>query len=152
MPIPTWSVGQVLAAADVNSWFVDLAAFKAANTVRNNATQTADPDLVVSLAASASYDVRCQLLYTGIINWSFTVPAASTGSYGATYNVGGTGYTSVANGWTTTGSNAAAAAQQVIIEGCIFTSVTAANLTLMWATSGSATLINGSKLLCKRVA
>ena len=63
MTVKQWSVGDVLTAADMNVWAVPLAAFKTANTDRTTLTASGDPDLTVSVAASAWYSVDAYLVY-----------------------------------------------------------------------------------------
>lgn len=88
MPIPTWAVGQVLSANDVNQWFVPLAVVKPADTSRNSTTTMSnDPDLVLNVAASATYYVSGVIFYDGPaagssdIKYTFTVPTGASGQY-----------------------------------------------------------------------
>jgi hypothetical protein len=90
MPIPVWVPGQVLAAADVNSWFVPQAVVKASNTGRTSTSILADPALTVTLAAGALYEVRCMIFYNGIsgggyLSWNWTVPSGGSFNYLGTY-------------------------------------------------------------------
>ena len=66
MAPPVWSVGQVLAAADVNSWFIPKVGYKASSTNYTTTSFVADPDLQVSLAASAVYEMRVVLIYSSV--------------------------------------------------------------------------------------
>lgn len=166
MPIPTWSVGQVLAASDVNNWFVPLAAAKAADTSRSsNITPSNDPDLSIALAASAVYTVQLGLMYacasSGVnLRMQFTVPTGATGEYVHWYWSGSTTFDGPANSadlWT--------AARLPFIDtggdmgftghGTIFTSSTAGNLTLQWAQSSSnataVTMRKGSFIVAQRI-
>ena len=66
MPIPTWSVGQVLAASDVNNWFVPLTVVKPSDTARSSTTSmTNDPDLQLTLQGSATYMIQGVIFYDG---------------------------------------------------------------------------------------
>ena len=86
MPVKNWNVGDVLAAADMNAWTVPLAVFKPADTARTSTTTaTNDPDLQVSVAASATYAIRVVIQYKGGTNGSsdaqfqINAPASSSG-------------------------------------------------------------------------
>lgn len=87
MPIPTWAVGQVLTAADVNSWFVPLAAYKAADQAVSTLTLQNDNALVIPLPASAVYEFWLTFTYAGgtlgssdlKVAWSF--PSGTTMVY-----------------------------------------------------------------------
>jgi hypothetical protein len=96
MPIPVWVPGQVLASADVNSWFVPQAVVKASNTGRTSATIAADPALTVTLAAGALYEVRCMIFYNGLnaggyLQWNWTVPSGGAFNYLPWYPLQGGG-------------------------------------------------------------
>ena len=86
MPIPTWSVGEVLASADVNAWFVDLAAYTA--TAQHSATTTlaSITSLGLPVAANALYEWELSLLYDGgtfgssDLKVNFAVPSGTTGA------------------------------------------------------------------------
>jgi hypothetical protein len=163
LPIPTWSVGQVLAAADVNSWFVPLFVSKPANTSRtSNVTLANDPDLVLPVAAGATYQFNGMLDYeadvTGDLRFTLVAPAASTllfgfsgftGADNATFNggnaSGGTGLI--------IGGGGAGVARSVFISGVLITTSTAGNLTLQWAqsvSSGTATIMHANSYLTAR--
>lgn len=94
MPIPTWVPGQVLAAADVNSWFVPLSATRTTDqSVTSSTTLVNDNTLFLPLAVNAVYMVEAWLTYvsgTGAdmkIDWS--VPAGATFNYSMLHNEGG---------------------------------------------------------------
>jgi hypothetical protein len=83
-----WNVGDVLTAADLNVWTVPVAVFKPSNTSRNTTTSVADdPDLILPVAASTTYEVRGVIFYdgpatgTGDIKWTFSLPSGATGQY-----------------------------------------------------------------------
>src|ERR1700755_1099479 len=94
---PTWTGGQGLSASDVNSWFVPLAAFKPSNTtISSNATLTADPDLVLAVAASAVYRFEHTFYFTSThtttnvdFKWDYTVPTSAEIYYQSLHNEGG---------------------------------------------------------------
>ena len=84
MAPPTWVPGQVLAAADVNSWFVPLAAYKTNPTTRTTLTVTPDPDLTLTMAPSAFYEVNAGIGYncaSNGINFNFSITSGTTGIY-----------------------------------------------------------------------
>lgn len=88
MPIPVWSVGQVLSAADVNSWFVPVVTVKNADTSRNNTTSpTNDPDLKLPLKAGCTYAISGVIFYSGPsagssdIKFTFNPPPGNNGQY-----------------------------------------------------------------------
>ena len=96
MAAPTWVVGQVLAAADVNNWFVTLAAIRTTNSSQiKSTTLTNDSVLFVPVAANAAYEFRFYLnaasaSTTSGAQFAFTFPAGATGSYSGTIdNAGG---------------------------------------------------------------
>jgi hypothetical protein len=96
MAIPTWVPGQVLAAADVNSWFTPEAVVKTSATGRTSATISADPALTVNLAAGALYEIRCMIFYNGVnaggyLQWNWTVPSGGTFNYLPFYPLQGGG-------------------------------------------------------------
>jgi hypothetical protein len=65
MAPPTWSVGQVLTAADVNNWFVPLAAYRTSSqSVTSSTTLVNDNQLFVTVAANAVYYLQLGLNYT----------------------------------------------------------------------------------------
>ena len=97
MPLPTWVPGQVLAAADVNSYFVPTAVIKPSSTSRSSTTTlTADPALTITLAAGGTYEFRCMLIYNGpsaagYLGWNWTIPSGGFMGYLATYAIEGGG-------------------------------------------------------------
>ena len=148
MAVPVYSVGQVLAASDCNNWFIPLVAYKAADTSRAGTVTTvaADPDLTVTLAANATYDIDMDLIYEGgtqgsaDLKFTWTVPTGTTMRYvlvntstsGTCTPAGATESTTV-----TAGTNGAANFRGVHIGGTVFASTTAGSLTLNWATNTS---------------
>lgn len=84
MAAPTWVSGQVLSASDVNTWFVDLAAYKTVATTRTTLTVTPDPDLQLTVAASAFYEVHAAVGFncaSGGISYNFSITAGTNGFY-----------------------------------------------------------------------
>jgi hypothetical protein len=165
LPIPTWSVGQVLASADVNNWFVPLAAYKTADLGRTTTTLTADPDLTVAVAANAVYRVECQLYYkstatTNGFSWTWTIPAGTTaGDYSALYTAPSGNLLYEHDQWTDsahTAQNAATAGniRGVTICGTLATNGSAGSFTVNWASDNATpttTLIARSHLVLTRI-
>ena len=90
MGIPTWTVGEVLAAADVNAWFVPLEADKPSDQcVTSSAVFVNDSALAVTPAVNATYIVDCVIYYTAVsgadFKFQFTAPAGATFEHVATY-------------------------------------------------------------------
>ena len=165
MPIPTWVPGQVLAASDVNNWFIPLAAYKAGDTSRTtNTTLTPDPDLVVPVSASAVYTFHAFFDYeganaAGFLKWQWTVPAAATLRYAATFVGTGGGIninlyqgTDVVAGYTLGAGNTMA----MVHQGTLITAGSAGNITLTWAqnaSNGTSTILHAqSSLVMQRIA
>ena len=98
MAVPTWSVGEVLTASDVNTWFVPQAAFKTvAQHVGNSTVMVNDADLLLPLTANAVYRMTCYLNYDG--------PALGTGDIQCTWAVpSGTNYWLQAVAWNAAGN------------------------------------------------
>ena len=166
MPPPTWTVGQVLAAADVNSWFVPLVAVKGSDqSVTSSTTLVGDTALFVPLAASCTYEVRCMIDYEGgtrnssDLKWSFSVPGGSTMHYAANFvGPGGSTNVQMLTGTSTNaaGTNGAGVVQALTINGLINVSSTAANLSFTFAqntSNGTATIVHAtSYLIAQRVS
>jgi hypothetical protein len=162
VPVPTWSNGQVLAASDVNSYFVPLAAYKTADLARTSSSQVADPDLSVAVAANAVYLADICLFYKGAssgnnLQFTWTIPAGTAGGlYAATYVGGGFGVVIEANSWTdaahTAGAQTGGTVYGVDITGTVSTGGTAGNFTLNWgASGGTVTLSARSRLVFQRI-
>lgn len=84
MAPPTWVTGQVLTASDVNTWFVPLAAYKTIATTRNTLTVAPDPDLQLTLAGSAFYEVHAGIGFncaSGGISYNFSITSGTAGFY-----------------------------------------------------------------------
>ena len=167
MAIPTWSVGEVLASADVNSWFVPLIGYKASDTSRSSTTsQTNDPDLIVAVAANAVYYFDLWLNYEGSTQGSsdlklgMAVPASATLKSSASYvNSSGGSVVEVYynNGAAALvpGTNGAGNIRGFYMKGTVAISSTSGNVALSWAqntSSGTATVLHaGSALKLRRI-
>src|SRR6266568_1273001 len=150
MAVPTWSVGQVLAASDVNLWFVPIVIQKGANqSVTSSTTLVNDTALVLAVAANAIYALDGFFIYdgdaAGDIKWHFTAPASATlnwvssglasGAAGSTDNVSRTAQTLA----DTAPSGAIGAGSSVVLPvlGILTTAGTAGNLQLQWSQNAS---------------
>jgi hypothetical protein len=166
MPPPVWAVGQVLAAADVNSWFVPLVAYKTGATSRSSTTTpSADPDLTITLATSAFYRIEFHLNFEGSatanqgIKWGFTVPTGTNVRYhGVWSNV--TANAEIGHTWTgaqqpTAGTDGTGNIHGASGQGTVFTSTTGGSITLNWAQAVSEasaiTLHEQSSLILTRI-
>lgn len=160
MAPPTWITGQVLTASDVNSWFVPLAAVKTADqSVTSSTTLVNDTQLLVAVAASATYRLDALIYYTGGTTGSsdlklgWTVPAGTTITGGAD---------SVANPLAVaqvfmtqssvlfSATNGAGNPFPISLWGTVVTSGTAGNLQLQWAqntSSATSTIVKTASLL-----
>ena len=85
MPVPTYSVGQVLGAADVNTWFVPLAAVAGTDQSNSTTVMVNDNTLSVAVAASANYAVELFIRCNGPNTTAFV--AQLTGPSGATLSM-----------------------------------------------------------------
>lgn len=165
MPAPTWAVGQVLTAADVNGWFVPVATYKTADTGRTTVTLSADPDLTMTVAANAVYAVDGELFYKSTtagtdFSWSFTIPAgAGAGLYHAIYiGSGGGAVVANTNQWTDTGNAADATLANtlyaVTVRGTLSTGGSSGTFAVTWAASSGApttTLATRSRMVLTRI-
>ena len=168
MPIPVWVPGQVLSAADVNSWFVPLLAMKPGDEGPfTSTTLQNDDDLVLQLAASAKYAVDGYLVCTGNaigtgdIKLGFTVPTGATYRFSAFgFNIGGTPPASgnspaLSTSTASVGINGASSSP-VLIRGVVTTASTSGPFQLQWAPNtggGTGTaVLAGSWLMARRAA
>jgi hypothetical protein len=158
MAVPVWVPGQVLAAADVNRWFVpDMVVKGSDQNITSSITLTSDSALFQAVEANALYTFNLVLLYTAIsaanINMMFIGPA------GATMNSGIMGFSSAGGG--AFGATTRAIASAVVFggtgivvplfwQGTLQTSSTAGTFQFQWAQSVSngtaATVKAGSSL------
>jgi len=162
---PTWVDGQVLAAADVNSWFVPIAAYKSSDTARAVNGTSADPDLSVSVAASAVYSVDCVLYFKGSlidasIQWKFNIPSGTAGGlYYASYFSTATGQPELieADQWADLHTSAASTTGVIYpiqIDGTLAIGVTAGTFALSWggiSATPTITLTARSKMVLQRI-
>lgn len=166
MAAPTWSVGQVLTASDVNVWFVDI--------VRNKPTDEGpittttlqnDNDLILPLAANSSYELDGYLYATGATINTADIKIGFTAPSGTTYRFTTLGYDlsvspspklsqALSSGTSSHGVNGGSASP-VEIKGWVTTSSTAGNFTLQWAeNTGNASgtsVLAGSWLKVRRI-
>jgi hypothetical protein len=168
MPIPTWSTGQVLASADVNSWFVPRAAYRTTTqSVTSNITPVNDNQLSIQVDASAVYLIDQILNYDGAtggdMQGAWTVPAGATMlsimSTGLTTaatlytddNTSGGGGSTFGGGALGTGTNAGFRAMWLLT-----TAGTGGTLQMQWAqntSSATATrMLAGSCIIATRIA
>jgi hypothetical protein len=165
LPIPTWSVGQVLASADVNSWFVPLFAFKAANTSRSSTTSpTSDPDLQLAVAANGYYQLNMMVGYeganrgTGDLQWQFSLPSGGL-RYAVSMQQVSTG-NGVTNwfgpGSTQAASNGAGNGMALNLQGLFENGSSAGTFAFQWAqntSSGTPTIVYSfSYMMLRRVS
>lgn len=168
MAVKSWSVGDVLSAADMNAWTVPQVAYKTSDTSHaSTTTLTPDPALSVTVAANATYTFGTTLWYEGgtqgssDFKWQFTGPSGASLLYSA-YNLTTSGTASTASynqsGLATVGqagTNGAGAIRVVYGFGSFTTSSTAGSLALTWAqntSSGTATILHtGSWISLQRI-
>ncbi len=166
MAPPVWVSGQVLTASDVDTWFVPLVGYKTADLSRaSTTTPTNDPDLIVSLAASAVYKIQFAAMYacasTGIdLKFDFGIPAGSSGEYVHWYWSGATTFAGPGNSadpWTQVRVGYAAASGDMGLtgHGIIFTAGTASTFGFQWSqnvsNATSITVRKGSFLVAQRI-
>lgn len=165
MPVPTWSVGQVLAAADVNSWFIPLSAIKTADqSVTSSTTPVSDTELFVPLVATGSYQFECFLYFEGgaagssDIKWKWIIPTGSTMRYtwtgwNNTGSVARSGDGQVAGDTPSSASAGVGNTHGVIMIGTVVVGTNAGNLQLQWAqnvSSATSTVVHAQSCLVLR--
>jgi hypothetical protein len=167
MATPTWTVGEVLAASDVNSWFVPIVRVKPTDEGPiTTTTLQNDNDLILPLDIGATYALDGYLYATGNtigsgdFKMGFTVPAAATYRF-TTWGYSTTSTATMAISAARSSSTASngvdgSAASPIIVRGQVTTTTNSGNLTLQWAeNTGSATgttLLAGSWLMARRIA
>ncbi len=170
MAIPVWTPGQVLAASDVNRWFVPAAVFKPSNTSRVSTTTLAnDPDLVLPLEANAVYKMELTAYYdadtAGDLKVGWAAPAATSIvevamglTIGAATGIDDQVYGGPADSspWMAIyGGIGAGVLAGLFVAGTVTTAGTAGNLTLQWAqgtSSATATILHAkSNLYLQRI-
>jgi hypothetical protein len=161
MSPPVWVPGQVLASADVNSWFVPLVAYKTSDqNVASSTTLVNDTALFLPVAANAFYWFQSVLQYKGgtsgssDMKWQWNVPSGATLRYAANYlsaafsvqvgdgKVAGVSYAAGTNGTTNPFT--------VQVSGHLAVGATAGNLQLQWAqntSNGTATTVGQSSVV-----
>ena len=137
MAVKVWNVGDVLTAADMNVWTVPIEAAKASGTTRTTVTLATDPDLQITLAANAAYDISCIVSYnTGAngVNSTFVIPSGASAAM-VTYNgPGGQG----AGNWTGTMVFNSSTTGSILYIGRI-TTTNSGTLGYQWASNTGAT-------------
>jgi hypothetical protein len=166
VPPPTWTVGEVLAAADVNSWFVPLVAIKGSDqSVTSSTVLVGDLALFLPLAANCSYEIRAGINYEGgtqgssDFQWSFSPPGGSNFHYQGRYlDTGGNPQLPYLTGTSTNhaGTNGGGNIRTFGVSGLIQVSSTAANLSFNFSqntSNGTATTVHaGSWMIAQRVS
>lgn len=173
MAMKVFSVGDVLAASDVNEYlvntkYVEKPPSPGGDTSRaSNTTLTNDPDLSLAVDANKKYEVAVRLQYlatnTPNLKISFTVPGSTTFA-GEIIAIGTGGSVTTINA--IDAGNPVTATYHIAgvspfdgaikVSGILTTAGTGGNFTLQWAqdTSSAATTIirGGSSMLLRRVA
>jgi hypothetical protein len=157
---PSILAGSTITAALLSSMLPQFA-WKTADTSRATTTVLAnDPDLVLPMAASASYLFLVSLDYegaavgTGDIKWHFTGPTGFTMRYHR-WHVDTSGAASVGglaseSGTPTAGSAGAASLKGITMAGTVFNGSSSGNLTFQWAqntSSGTATIVHAQSVM-----
>jgi hypothetical protein len=160
VPVPNWTDGQVLYAADVVNWLAPLAAVKTSDqSVTSSTTLINDNTLVLTPAVSATYLFICYLDYeganaAGFLKWQWGVPTGANLRYQAVFV--GTGGSPAVN-LTYAASDVVAAytlgAGQLCgatMTGTLAMGSTSGNLQLKWAqnaSNGVATTVHAQSCL-----
>jgi hypothetical protein len=163
MAVPVWATNQVLLASDVNTWFVPLAAYKTSATGRTSTTLVIDPDLQITLAASAVYDVHAAIIHqttggSSAFSFAWTSPTLVSSTYAATYAQPGPVIAGWGHGFDGT-AVAVAASDNLVhginIMGTVTVSSTGGTFGLSWAaataSSGTVSVLTGSLLTARRI-
>jgi hypothetical protein len=166
MAAPTYSVGQVLAAADCNTWFTPRSAGKSsAQNVTSSTTLVNDSALFVTVDANAQYFFHLYINYLGgtagasDLKWGFTFPSGATMRYAGNYLSTGltvqVGATHIQTDVVAAGTNGGGNNLAVDLHGTVFTSSTSGTLQLQWAqntsSATSTTVGSGSALILTRI-
>ena len=160
-----FSVGDVLAAADVNTWLAPLGALKGSDTGRSTLTMSNDPDLQLTLLANATYHVEAVIQYKGPANgtadvqFQINAPASATGFWAITRlqitsfpttTIVTAGFGTAVNA----GCNGTSNLLPAFIKACV-TTVGGGTLAVAWAQnsgpSGTTTVTAGSQLMAQRI-
>lgn len=150
MSPPTWAVGQVLTASDVNTWFVPRVAYKTSAQHSTTTTLANDTQLALPVDANAIYDWDLFLFYdggtlgSGDLQFNFTFPTGLTAAFQIL------GYNAASNdverlGWqlplgsnTIIGTEGLGNLRAATITGTVDTAAAAGTLQLQWARSSNA--------------
>jgi hypothetical protein len=159
MGIPTWAVGQVLTASDVNTWFVPAAAYKTTDQTSTSSALANDNELFLAAAANAAYRFECWLTWIGVtaanIQWTWTVPAGAGIVYEPLHNEGGgvglgNACNSYADSDTVSAAGASPTVTAVLMKGHLITVGTSGTVRLKWsqaAANASATHVRPQSYL-----
>jgi len=163
LALPVFVDGNVLTAAQVNSWLEPVAAVKTSDeSVTSSTALQNDNELVVAVAANATYHLTAYLDYEGgtlgasDLKFGWTFPAGLTMSYVAsrisniTGNPAGGGGVVIQTGVPISGSSGAGNSQSVSMDGTVVVSSTAGSLQLQWAqntSSGTATIVHAKSYI-----
>jgi hypothetical protein len=157
--VPTWSVGQVLTASDVNTWLVPAEAVKQNDQSTTSASVANDNELLLSVAANAEYRFECWLSWVGVvaagIQWTWTVPSGAGLVYQPLHNEGGgTGLnnsaTTYADTDTVTAVGTSPTVAAVLMKGTLQTGSSSGTIRLKWGqgtANGSATHVRSLSCL-----
>jgi hypothetical protein len=146
MAPPTWSVGQVLTADDVNTWLVGKAIDKASDQqVVSSTTLVNDTALVLAVAANATYKFECWLVYIATvgadIKWTWSVPASAALGYSAIYDAASGGAfgndDALADTDTPAAQGSSPTVTAILMKGKLTVAGTAGNFQLKWAQNSS---------------
>ena len=159
MAVKVFNVGQVLAAADVNAWFIPTSiAVKPSDEGRTATAYSNDSNMLLAVSANASYMIEGALEFDATFGedfkTKFTVPSAAAGLW----NDEGNSSTPNAISWVTStpGVGATPTLVTVTILGCFVTGANAGNLQLQWAKNAAGagtttTLKKNSYLMAWRI-
>jgi len=157
---PQVTAGEILTASLLQS-FSPLAAWKTSTTTFTGTTLTIDPDLQLTVAASATYEVTASLVYqtpvAGHFKWSWSIPSGASGGYAAAFNLGGSGVGTYGQTWAATLTASAGTAGTnygATIIGILVTS-SGGTFGLTWnndTAADTAILGVGSLLVARRIA
>lgn len=161
MAAPTYTPGQVLGAADCNSWFTPLAAYKAADqSVTSSTVLVNDNALSLSLLASATYRFDLFLNYEGgtqgssDLKFQLTLPTGATCRFWmGRKDTAGTNTSSFLGSQATAyalGTSGAGVLTGMYARGTVSMSTTAGTFQLQWAqntSNGTATIVHASSEL-----
>ena len=165
MSPPTWVVGQVLSASDVNNWLVPSVAVKTADqSVTSSTTLVNDNELFLPLAASVTYFVQFMIDYEGgtaaasDLKFQWTLPAGSFMRYCYVNRGTGLGASVTMSTGTSTdisGTNGAGNLEGIAGFGTLVSGSTAGTLQFRWAqntSSATSTIVHAqSCLMLQRV-